>query len=379
MKKLRYLWLALILVVVAEAAIVPAKTLVRSAAVSSPDLAWQDDDFDTLVKEASELYRQKKYDEALAKCLKAIELNPDDFRGHAIAGLIHMAQWKMKSASEAFAKAIAIKPDNKQLYLYKAKADRMRNEREPALAAAQKALKLDPSFAEAHMIVGDVLRYDDKRRDEAIAAYRAALKADPKLLTAYVELGETLISAKDEKGAEEVFKIAMQSDPKSMLGRFPLGRLLVKQGRLKEARSLWEGRTSSEERTFPNFITVLERAERLQAATDALAAKPDDPAALVQMGSAVMEGDSWVVNGRQERAIEYFKKALAIKPDLPAAQYGIVKAYIELADFSKEKNKNVDKELAKLKKMDAKLAQELENYRKTFSGPIKASGTTLNQ
>jgi hypothetical protein len=44
------------------------------------------------------------------------------------------------------------------------------------------------------------------------------------------------------------------------------------------------------------------------------------------VGIAVMNGDSWVVDGCQKRAIELFKKALVIKPDYPRAQYQIVKA-----------------------------------------------------
>src|SRR5919112_5881696 len=119
----------------------------------------------------------------------------------------------------------------------------------------------------------------------------------------YAGLGEVLARAKDEKGAEEVFRAGLAADPKRMAGRFELGRLLVRQGRLAEARELWEGRTTDEDRTFPNFITLLERAEKLKRATDALARKPEDPDALIEMGYTVMDGDSWVVDGRQEKAI----------------------------------------------------------------------------
>lgn len=338
------------------------------------------DEFDELIKSALELYKQKKYDEALAKCVEAGALNPKDFRPHSISGLIYMAQWKMKSASEAFARAIELNPTHKFLYLYKAKSDRMRNEWDLAVAASRKAIELDPDFAEAYLIIAEVLQNNEKRRDEAEQAFRSALKADPNSLNALVEFGRFLSFYKeDKKGAEEHFRKAMQLDPKKMTGRFELGRMMVEQNRLKEAREMWDGRTTDEDRTFPNFIVVLERAERLQKATDALAKKPDDPETLVEMGNAVMEGDSWRVDGRQEKAIVYFRKALKIKPGFTAAQYAIVKAYIQIADISKDKNKIVDEELAKLKKMDAKLAAEMEEYRKTYSGGLKTSGTTLNQ
>jgi thioredoxin-like negative regulator of GroEL len=104
-------------------------------------------------------------------------------------------------------------------------------------------------------------------------------------------LAEYLNRRKDEKGAEEVFRQGMAADPKHMGGRFALGRMLVKQGRLSEARELWEGKTSDEDRTMPQFIELLKRAENLKRATDALATRPKDPEALIDMGLAVMEGD----------------------------------------------------------------------------------------
>jgi|GEM_PF-1276282 len=339
----------------------------------------QDGDINALLKTAFELYRQKKFDEALANCTKAAKLSPNDFRPPYITGLVFMAQWKLKSASEEFAKSISLKSDYKQTYILKAKVDSLRGETEMALVESRKALELDPSFAEAYAMIGEILRFDKKRSDEAIKAFQAAIKANPQLLTVYEPFGQLLAETKDEKGAEEIFRKGMEIDPKHMAGRFTLGRLLVKQGRLKEARILWEGRASDTDKTYPNFITLLERAERMKQATDALAQKPDDPETLLQMGLAVMDGDHWVVDRRQERAIAYFRKVLELKPNFAMAQYAICKAYIQIADTFKDKNKNVDEELAKLKQLDPKLANEMEEYRKNYSGGLKGKPLKTDQ
>jgi tetratricopeptide (TPR) repeat protein len=357
----------------ASAAAVLARVIPQSSAVAGGAQEPQGGDPDSLVRAAFELYRQRKFDEALAASARAARLSPGDYRPHVVNGLVYMAQMKLKSASEALAEAITLQPKDKRLYLLKATADAMRGSKEEALAACRKALELDPSFAPAYATMGDALRWDEKRRDEAIAAYRSAIKADPNLLPAYEPLGQLLAAAKDEKGAEEVFRQGIAADPKRMAGRFALGRMLVKQGRLAEARELWDGRTSDEDRTFPNFITELERAENLKRATDGLAQKPNDPEALVAMGLAVMDGDLWVVDGRQERAIVYFRKALEIKPGYARAQYAICKAYIQIADTFSDKKKVVDEELAKLRRLDPKLADELEEYRKNYSGGIRVA------
>lgn len=329
------------------------------------------DEFDDLIKDAFQLYSQRKYEEALAKCVKAVELRPSDFRPHYISGAVYMAQWKMKSASEAFAKAIFLNPKEKSLHVNKSRADRHRNEREEAVAAAREAIKLDAAYAEAYVALADALSIGAKDYSEIIEAYRTAIKLKPTLFNAYKDLGMFLSVSKDKKGAEEVYRNVMDLDPNKMIGRFELGRLLVEQGRLKEAREVWDGRKSDKDNTFPNFITLLERAEKKKNAEDALAKKPNDPEALLQMGLMVMDGESWVVDGRQEKAIVYFRKALEKKPDFAQAQYAICKAYVQMADTFKSKNKETDEEIAKLRKMDAKLADEITQYRKTYSGGLR--------
>lgn len=329
------------------------------------------DEFDDLIKDAFQLYSQRKYEEALAKCVKAVELRPSDFRPHYISGAVYMAQWKMKSASEAFAKAIFLNPKEKSLHVNKSRADRHRNEREEAVAAAREAIKLDAAYAEAYVALADALSIGAKDYSEIIEAYRTAIKLKPTLFNAYKDLGMFLSVSKDKKGAEEVYRNVMDLDPNKMIGRFELGRLLVEQGRLKEAREVWDGRKSDKDNTFPNFITLLERAEKKKKAEDALAKKPNDPEALLQMGLMVMDGESWVVDGRQEKAIVYFRKALEKKPDFAQAQYAICKAYVQMAETFKSKNKETDEEIAKLRKMDAKLADEITQYRKTYSGGLR--------
>jgi hypothetical protein len=110
-----------------------------------------------------------------------------------------------------------------------------------------------------------------------------------------------------------------------------------------------------------------------------LAKNPKDPEALIEMGMAVMEGDSWVVDGRQERAIVYFKQALQQKPDSARAQYAICKAYVQIADTFPKESAVLDREMAKLRKLDPKLTAEMEEYRKTYQGGLIGTPVKTDQ
>ena len=323
-----------------------------------------------LVVVAARLYDLKQYDQAIEAATNAAKLLPADHRPWFIIGLCNYSQWKMKSASEAFARSAEINPRLKQTWFLKASADRMRNAREESIAASKKAIELDPNYAEAYEMLGQALAIGSKEYPAAIDAYRSALRLKPDMAKASRELGMLLSVTGNKKEAEEVYRKAMDRDPQRMACRFALGRLLVEQGKLAEARALWNERKFDEKDTFPLFITVLERAEKKKAAADKLAATPDDADALVEMGFVEMDGETWVSDGRQKLAIAYFERALAKRPDLARAQYGISKAYIEIASIEKAANADVDRELAKLRQMDPKLADELIQYRKTYSSGL---------
>jgi len=337
-----------------------------------PISVQQQADAETLFRTAYSLYREGKYDEALAKCTEAVTLNPNDYRARALRGYIYIAQKKWKDASDAFAEAIRLQPGVKEIYLAKAEVDRFRNANDEAIAGARKATELDPNYAAAFAMLGDLLANRKGKEAEAIEVLRTAIKLNPRLPEPYETLGGLYRSQKNDKAAEEILRQGMAADPKHMAGRFDLGRMMVKQKRLVEARQLWEGRTSDEDRTMPSLIVELTRAENLKRATDALAQKPNDPEALVDMGMAVMEGDHWVIDFRQKRALVYFRKALELKPGMARAQYGIVKAYIQGVDVAKDEKKNIDQELAKLRKLDPTLAAEMDEYRRTYVSGLQA-------
>ncbi len=326
----------------------------------------QGNDPEALLQAGYKLMQQEKFDEALAVLEKVSRMLPNDYLPFALIGGSYQGQNKYKSASEAYAKAIRLNKQDKTIYIMKANVDLLRNELDESIAISRKLLEIDPNYAEAYVIIGKALQIGGKPRSEVIASYQSAIKADPKFLESYESLGSVLIGAKDEKGAEVVFRKGIEADPKKMTGRFPLSHLLVRQERLEEARELWKGVTTDDVEQYQYFVESLQRAENVKSAKELYAKKPNDPEALVQMGLAVLDGEPGVIDGRWDKAIDYFNQALTLKPDFAKAQFGICKAYVQWARLFSDKQKIADEELAKLKKMDKALSDELEIYRKNY-------------
>src|ERR1700741_2572197 len=132
----------------------------------------QNTESEQVFRSALTLYRQGKYDEALAMCIKASSLDASDYRPRALAGYVYAAQRKLKSASEAFAHAIGLQPKVRELYLAKAGVDRLRNAHQDALAVCRKAVEVDPNYAEAYAMLGALLEFEKESRVEAISALR---------------------------------------------------------------------------------------------------------------------------------------------------------------------------------------------------------------
>ena len=128
-------------------------------AVFAIPAAAQDRQTQEFFDKAVKLYQDGKFDEALPLSLKAAELSPNDYRPRALAGYIYVVQRKYKSASEAFAEALRLEPRAKELYLVKARADQFRNASAEAIAAARKAIEVDPNYAEAYALLGELIGF----------------------------------------------------------------------------------------------------------------------------------------------------------------------------------------------------------------------------
>jgi Flp pilus assembly protein TadD len=137
-------------------------------------------------------YYQRRYEDAIAKLRRVLELDPQSSRAEDNLGLALDMVGRAEEAQAEFAKAVALNGSLKQPSPWPPHNLGYLLLRLDKLDAAEKALRdslqYDPGFAQAHYHLGRVL--EKQGRDaEAIAEYRAAISRDPAQAEPYYSLG----------------------------------------------------------------------------------------------------------------------------------------------------------------------------------------------
>jgi TolB-like protein/Flp pilus assembly protein TadD len=178
-----------------------------------------------------------------------------------------------------FALAYALMADCYYLqtyYSYSSATDRIHN----AKAAAEHALLLDDSIAEAYVAVAMVHFYqkDDKAGTKSL---RRALALNPNLAVAHLRYGWSLSSLGRLNEAVREMRRAQELDPLSPTNNTALGVIL------------------GFARDFPGSLAYCYKAAELE---------PDSPAIQENLGFA------YTMNGRYQEAIEHYQKAAELNP-----------------------------------------------------------------
>ena len=112
-----------------------------------------------------------------------------------------------------------------------------------ALKYAERSLELDPSIAEAHAIIADLLRYG-LRWSEAEKHYVRAIELEPNNSTLYLWYGEQLTTSGRHAEALETARIAVDLDPFHPATNAILGSALAILGHTDESieymNSAWD-------------------------------------------------------------------------------------------------------------------------------------------
>ncbi|HXE43488.1 MAG TPA: tetratricopeptide repeat protein, partial [Candidatus Baltobacteraceae bacterium] len=150
-----------------------------------------------------------------------------------------------------------------------------------AIENFQKALQINPNYAEVYHNLGDAF-IQKGNRGEAIAQYQKALTIDSRDERSHVNLGIVLYQSGQINEAVDHYQKALEIDPTDTKTHNNFGLALAQLGRMDEAIAQYE---------------------------DALTVDPQNLEAHFNLGNAFVQA------GQFAKAIEHYKKALELNPD----------------------------------------------------------------
>lgn len=165
---------------------------------------------------------QKRFSDAEQAARTALAADPNDADAHHILAIVLWEQLRRDEARQSFEAALALVGGHSALYLTNYARMMTNYHTYPdalvALALANQALAIAPSFADPHEIRGLALRQLG-RDAEAEEAFRAALRCNPQSFSAQHNLGLHDLTLGRADAALERFREALRLNPNSPIAR----------------------------------------------------------------------------------------------------------------------------------------------------------------
>ena len=234
-----------------------------------------------LIMEGEELFKSKKYEEALAQFILSRNLNKSA-RICVSIGEVHEVKKEYEQATQNYKEAVKINPKYIKAYNAAAGMFLKLNKTNLALAFLNKAAEISPHNPDRLIQIANLHL---KNGDEAKAkeSFQKAIKLNPQKS---IEISESLISSGKAEYAEECLRTYLERDENHIATYNKLGIALRRQGRWQKA---------------------------VEEYRKALAIYKNDEGLYFNMGKAFLEGKSY------DRARDCFYKAIEIKPQFQEA------------------------------------------------------------
>jgi tetratricopeptide (TPR) repeat protein len=205
------------------------------------------------------------------------------------------------------------------------------------IAALAKATKSPDATAAQHHRLGNLYQ-DEGKLDRAIVSYRRALKLDSGNAELYNDLGTAYFAKGFLDDAAKNFRLSIARRHEHDIAHANLGAALRRQGKLQDARRAYQaalgirvrraiGRWLPFVRARPRPPAAAATGDPAQAqllAEQRVNANPNDPEALAELAALYLERKYFGA------AIEFFGRALTLRPGHLPACMGLGKAYAGL-------------------------------------------------
>ena len=200
-----------------------------------------------------------------------------------------------------------------------------------ALTSFEKAIEIDPSYAEAWYQAGFSYGVQG-RHGEALKASRQAAKLRPDWAETFVNIGASSFALGQFKEAADAYRQAIKLEDNKPDTQYSLGLSLEKLGRVDEeilayrrTLLLKPDHANAVEKLGIAYLKQRRYAEALTQFEQLKIYKPDAK-------TFNFIGESQIELGKAEESVDAFTNAVGYNPDFDKARYNLGRAYLKLAN-----------------------------------------------
>tara|TARA_B100000700_G_scaffold309512_1_gene388758 strand:- start:209 stop:1732 length:1524 start_codon:yes stop_codon:yes gene_type:complete len=164
------------------------------------------------IQDVVNLYKSKKYSEAVALCKELIESNPKIGFLYNLMGIIMFELNRLDEAIDFYKKGIKVEPNFALIYSNLGNVYKSQNKIDEAEKNYKKAIDIDKKIPEPHNNLGNLLRTENKY-EEAIKSYNKAIEINNNFFWAYYNLATTYTALGNYKKANEFLEKTIKINP----------------------------------------------------------------------------------------------------------------------------------------------------------------------
>jgi tetratricopeptide (TPR) repeat protein len=246
-----------------------------------------------------------------------------------LAGLTWRQCGMYRDVETLWRTTIARNPDCFVAYSNLGNALLQKGQVDESLQMCEKALELQPGYAEPHNNLANAL-IQKGRVDDALLHYQKALEIRPDLAVVHCNIGNILLQRGHVDEAMARFQKAVELRPGFVNARVSLANVLLQKGRMDEAivqlRAALDTQPDDAEANHDLGNILLQKGDYDDAIArfqKALAVQPNDAKSHNDLGNALLH------KGRANEAMAHYQKALEIRPDFALAHHNLGMALLQ--------------------------------------------------
>jgi putative PEP-CTERM system TPR-repeat lipoprotein len=330
------------------------------------------DAFPAWLRLAELAFARGQLDEAQKAVDAVLGKSPDNMQALVIQARIHLSKREPAKALDAAQKAVKAQPSSGIAHHTLALAQVASGNNPLALSAAKDAVARAPQLAEAVFLLGE-LQLQSGDTVGAVAGLKDYLQKQPQDARAWEALGKAQLRTRDAAGAHASFAKMAELQPANARAPYLTGLALRTQGKSAEAKQQFEKALAM----APGFMEPLDQLATMSFAErnpQAAIARVERQAMLEPKSAALqyLLGRAYQASGDTRQAEKAYMKAVELNPN--AAQ-----AYVSLGQLYSA-SKEYDRAIAELDKaLASRPDQPAALMLKSIAQQMKGDGTQARE